>query len=281
MKKYKFSIKNKLRRGKVKRAIPLFASFFLAQFPLPAGSMADKQHTSAFSPDSETLKFIRFELDMYKLYEDAGLEQAGLSLEVFNKAMVGYLNLLHQGKLSDKKILTIADFDKPSSEKRLWVIDLEGRQILFNSLVAHGKNSGLEKAEVFSNTVQSEMSSLGFYVTQNIYQGKHGLSLRLEGMDQNYNNNALERNVVVHGADYVSDAFVKQNGRLGRSQGCPALPMANHKEIISTIQDNTCLYLHASDSGYYSQYLDNNVAMDTYYNQNTYAMNTANNNWQI
>ena len=266
MKKYKFNVSKKWGRSKARRAIPLFASFFLAQFPLPAGNMAGSQTASVFSPTSETLKFINFELDLYKLYEDAGLQAAGLNLEVFNKAMVGYLNLLHQGKLSDKKILAIADFDKPSAEKRLWVLDLENRKLLHHSLVAHGKNSGLEKAETFSNVPQSEMSSLGFFVTQGTYQGKHGLSLKLEGMDKNYNTNAAVRNVVVHGADYVSEDFVKQHGRLGRSQGCPALPMDTHEEIISTIQDRTVLYLHASDAGYYSEYLDNNVAMETYFN---------------
>jgi hypothetical protein len=220
----------------------------------------------------ETLKFVNFELDMLKIYEDAGLSAAGLSLEVFNKAMVGYLNLKHEGAISDKSILTIADFDQPSAQKRFWVIDIAEKKLLFHSLVAHGKNSGNAMAETFSNTPFSEMSSLGFYVTQGTYIGKHGLSLKLEGMDKNFNSNAAERSVVVHGADYVSEDFIQQNGRLGRSQGCPALPMENHEAIIDTIKDKTVLYLHAADAGFYSSLLDTQVAMETYYNNNTWKL---------
>lgn len=266
MKKYKFHINNNWSRQKVRRAIPLFASFFLAQFPLPAGSFSDKKAVPTFSSSPETLKFINFELDVLKIYEDAGLAEAGLSLEVFNKAMVGYLNLMHEGAIADKKILTIADFDVPSTQKRLWVLDLENNKLLYNSLVAHGKNSGWKEAGQFSNTIESEMSSLGFFVTQGTYQGKHGLSLKLEGLDKNFNDNASKRNVVVHGADYVSESFVDKNGFLGRSQGCPALPMDMHEKIIDTIKEKTVLYLHASDAGYYSSHLDTKIAMETFYN---------------
>jgi hypothetical protein len=271
MKKYRFNVNKTWGRAKVRKAIPLFASFFLAHFALPAGNLTEKQNMSVFTVNPETLRFVNFELEMLKIYEDAGLAAAGLSLEVFNKAMVGYLNLKHDGAIAEKQILTIADFDQPSSQKRLWVIDVNSKQLLFHSLVAHGKNSGNATAEEFSNTPDSEMSSLGFYVTQGTYQGKHGLSLKLEGMDQNFNTNAAKRSVVVHGADYVSEDFIKQNGRLGRSQGCPALPMENHAEIINVIKDHTVLYLHAADAGFYSSHLDTKVAMETYYN-NTWKM---------
>ena len=271
MKRYRFNVNKSWGRAKARKAIPLFASFFLAHFALPAGNLGEKQNMSVHAVNPETLRFLNFELDMLKIYEDAGLAAAGLNLEVFNKAMVGYLNLKQQGVLSGKKIITIADFDQPSAQKRLWVIDIEGRKLLFHSLVAHGKNSGNAMAEEFSNTPFSEMSSLGFYVTQSTYTGKHGLSLKLEGMDKNFNTNAAKRCVVVHGADYVSEDFIKQNGRLGRSQGCPALPMDSHEAIIDTIKDQTVLYLHSADAGYYSSLLDTKVAMETYYN----------NTWQI
>lgn len=266
MKKYNFKLKNNWSRRKARKAIPLFASFFLAQFMLPAGNIPHNSKMTTVSPTPEALRFINFELDIYNLYEEFGLQEAGLDLEVFNKAIVGYLNLSQQGKLSEKKLLTIANFDKPSSEKRLWVLDLGAKKILYNSLVAHGKNSGIEKAENFSNTAESNMSSLGFYVTHDTYIGKHGLSLKLEGMDAESNTNAADRNVVVHGADYVSEDFIKQNGRLGRSQGCPALPMDTHQEIIEAIKDNTVLYLHASKAGYNSEYLDTTIAMESFYN---------------
>lgn len=265
MGKYKIKLNKKWTRHQVRKAIPLFASFFLAQFPLPAGNIKENPKMAVITPTSEALKFVNFELKVLSLYEDAGLQEAGLSLEVFNKAMVGYLNLYNKGALSNKKLLTIADFDKSSAEKRLWVIDLSARKLVHNSLVAHGKNSGLEKAENFSNVSKSEMSSLGFYVTHGTYQGKHGLSLKIEGMDAGYNTNAADRHVVVHGADYVSEEFVKQNGRLGRSQGCPALPMETHAEIIDLIKNETCLYLNASDLDYRSDYLDAELAMNTFY----------------
>lgn len=272
MRRYRFNVNKGWGRKKARKAIPLFASFFLAHFALPAGNLTEKhQNMSVLTVNPETLKFINFELDMLQIYEDAGLGAAGLSLEVFNKAMVGYLNLKHDGALSDKSILTIADFDQPSSQKRLWVIDVAAKKLLFHSLVSHGKNSGNAMAEEFSNIPNSEMSSLGFYVTQDTYMGKHGLSLKLEGMDENFNSNAADRHVVVHGADYVSEDFIRQHGRLGRSQGCPALPMENHAQIIEAIKDKTVLYLHSADSGFYSSLLDTQVAMETYYN-NTQKM---------
>lgn len=265
MKKYRFNVNSSWGKGKARKAIPLFASFFLAHFALPAGNLTGKQHASVLTVNPEALRFVNFELDMLRFYEDAGLEAAGLRLEVFNKAMVGYLNLKKAGLLSDKNILTVADFDQPSSQKRFWVIDINAKKLLFNSLVAHGKNSGNELAETFSNVPESEMSSLGFYVTQGTYTGKHGLSLKIEGMDKNFNSNASKRCVVVHGADYVSEDFIRQNGRLGRSQGCPALPMENYAEIIDTIKDQTVLYLHAANAGFYSSHLDTRTAMEAYY----------------
>jgi hypothetical protein len=267
MKKPKFKIRSKWSRKHARKAIPLFASFFLGQFPLPAGDIADRNHKATFAPSAEALKFVQFELEIYSLYEEMGLEKTGLNLEVFNKAMVGYLNLLHAGDITNKNILTIADFDKHSSEKRLWVLDVHARKILHQSLVAHGKNSGFEMAERFSNVPESEMSSLGFYVTQDTYIGKHGVSLKLNGMDEEYNKNAYDRNIVIHGAEYAGEDFVKQYGRLGRSQGCPALPMKNHREIIDNIKGGSVLYLHASKADYDSQFLDTNVAMNTFFSQ--------------
>ena len=275
MKKSRIRLRNKWGRRQAKKAIPLFASFFLAHSPVPAGNTTHKQNATVVAPNVEALKFIQFELEIYDLYEQIGLQEAGLSLEVFNQAMVGYLNLLEKGDLANPGVLTIADFDQSSVEKRFWVLDLEAKKILHQSLVAHGKNSGLEMAEQFSNVVQSEKSSLGFYVTKDTYQGKHGLSLKLEGMDEEFNKNAYDRNIVVHGAEYVSESFVKQHGRLGRSQGCPALPMENHQEIIDAIKGGSCLYLHASKADYKSNLLDTEVAMNTFYTkaQPAYAYN--------
>nr|GFB21133.1 hypothetical protein [Tanacetum cinerariifolium] len=127
---------------------------------------------------------------------------------------------------------------------------------LYTSLVAHGHNSGENEANNFSNTDQSNMSSLGFYVTGQEYEGKHGHSLRLQGVDEGFNTNAAARAVVMHGADYVSEAFIKQNGRLGRSLGCPALPLDQYSQIIDAVHGGSCLFLNKSNAGYSSKYLN-------------------------
>ena len=174
-----------------------------------------------------------------------------LSYEVFNKAYHGYLNLLNAGKISkDKAILSICDFSMPSSENRLWIIDLIKKKVLFNTYVAHGQGSGDDMATSFSNDFNSHKSSLGFYVTSDIYDGEHGTSLRLIGMDMGFNDAAYERGIVVHGADYVCNKFVSNNQRLGRSWGCPAVPAKLSTPIINTIKDSTCLFIYYPESKY-------------------------------
>jgi len=199
------------------------------------------------------------------LYTDAGLNAAGLDFEVFKKALTGYLNLKTYGELSEKEIISIADFNLPSSKKRLWIVDLAKKELLFNTYVAHGQGSGDNMASKFSNKANSHQSSLGFYVTGEIYHGKHGLSLKLDGMDQNINNNARNRAIVVHGADYVSEDFINRHGRLGRSHGCPAVPQSLTPAIIDTIKGNTCLFINAPSSvSYASSYLDQSRALETF-----------------
>ena len=126
----------------------------------------------------------------------------------------------------------------------MWIIDMNQNKIILNSLVAHGKNSGEEYADNFSNKNQSNKSSLGFFATGEVYQGKHGLSLKLDGLEKGINDNARQRDVVVHGADYVSENFIKNHKRLGRSQGCPAVPVELSKKIIETIKDKSCLFIY-------------------------------------
>jgi hypothetical protein len=126
----------------------------------------------------------------------------------------------------------------------MWVIDLEKNIVLFQTLVAHGRNTGEEYAKEFSNQAESFKSSIGFYATGEIYKGKHGLSLKLDGLEKGLNDNARKRAVVIHGADYVSESFIKQNKRLGRSQGCPAVPVEMNEKIINAIKDKSCLFLY-------------------------------------
>ena len=163
--------------------------------------------------------------------------------KTFSEALKGFYLLKERGIIK-KDILTLIDFSMSSSMKRLWVIDLSTNTVLFQSLVAHGRNTGEEFATVFSNLNSSNKSSLGFYATGEIYRGKHGASLRLDGLERGVNDHARQRAVVMHGADYVSESFIRSHNRLGRSQGCPALPVELTNEIIETIKDKSCLYIY-------------------------------------
>jgi len=172
------------------------------------------------------------------------------SFEVFRKSLIGYYNLLNQDKIKDKALLSIIDFSLPSDKKRLRIVNLDEKTILFNDLVAHGRNSGNVIAETFSNVAESHMSSQGFYITGNTYFGKHGLSLRLNGVEKGINDNAFDRAIVMHGADYVSEDFIKTYGRLGRSLGCPSVSSEISKDVIETIKDRSCLFIYSPASKY-------------------------------
>ncbi|REH00377.1 murein L,D-transpeptidase catalytic domain family protein [Flavobacterium aquicola] len=165
------------------------------------------------------------------------------NLVCFGEALKGFYSLKEKGKIKSN-ILTLVDFSLSSNVKRLWIIDLSSNMVLFQSLVAHGRNTGDEFATNFSNTPESFKSSLGFYVTGEVYNGKHGISLKLDGLEKGMNDNARDRAVVIHGADYVSDSFIKNHKRLGRSQGCPAVPVQFASEIITMIKGQTCLYIY-------------------------------------
>lgn len=184
------------------------------------------------------------------LYDSLQLDQTGLSQEALEYAMKGY-NYLQEKGLVARNILSICDFSQSSRNKRLYVIDMESRKLLYNTYVAHGKNSGTEFATSFSNKAESLKSSLGFYVTQGTYMGIHGLSLKIEGLERGFNDNAQKRNIVVHGCEYTGGSFVKSNNYCGRSFGCPAVPAQQSASIIQTLKTGSCLFIyHPSASGY-------------------------------
>lgn len=180
------------------------------------------------------------------------------SKNMFDLAYDGFLKLKEEGKIK-KDILSIVNFEQSSNNKRLWIIDLKSKKVLFNTLVAHGRNSGDEFATSFSNVNSSYKSSLGFYITGGTYTGKHGNSLKLFGMEKNINDAAYERAIVIHGADYVSNEFSQTYGRIGRSLGCPAVPIELANDIIATIANGSCLFLYKNDAKYLSssKYLKN------------------------
>lgn len=187
------------------------------------------------------------------VYEHIGLQNAGLSFEVFNYAVKGRDYLVNKGLILKDQVLTVVDFTKPSSEKRMYVIDLDNEKILFHTYVAHGQNSGAEFAENFSNKPESFQSSLGFYETLGTYNGKHGYSMKLAGLESGINDRAEERAIVMHSAPYVSESFIRTKGFLGRSWGCPALPEAYNRPIIDKIKDGSCLFIYGKNNNYLKQ----------------------------
>lgn len=182
------------------------------------------------------------------LYHEMALAGT-IDYAVFERAIAGHNRMGGH----DKDILTVIDFTKPSTEKRLFVIDLKLKKILFISYVAHGRNSGEKYATSFSNREGSFKSSLGFYKTENTYYGKNGYSLVLDGLERGINDKAKERAIVMHGATYADPSTIRSCGRLGRSLGCPALPLAVSKKIIDAIKGGTLLYIHGDDKTYASR----------------------------
>ena len=185
-----------------------------------------------------------------ELYTDLHLAESGMHEEVFDLALKGFNKLEGSGKIQNEDKITIVDFSQPSNQKRLYVIDLNKKQILFQSYVSHGRGSGELWAKSFSNQSSSYKSSPGFYVTEETYTGHNGYSLRLDGLEKGINDNARNRSIVMHGARYASESAINELGFLGRSQGCPAIPLALHKPIINSIKDGTCLFIYTPDESY-------------------------------
>lgn len=191
------------------------------------------------------------QIDNSDLYVSMKLADVGLNSKVFTIAMRGFKKLENKGKLKNASIITIVDYSQSSNKKRLYVIDLKNEKLLYNSYVAHGRNSGEEYAKFFSNEEGSLKSSLGFYITQQTVIGATtGFALMINGVENGFNNNAVKRSIIIHAAEYATEKFIKKNGRLGRSYGCPALPPELNKPIIETIKDGTCLFLYNPDDSY-------------------------------
>ncbi|MEO5783546.1 MAG: murein L,D-transpeptidase catalytic domain family protein [Ginsengibacter sp.] len=184
------------------------------------------------------------------LFDSLKLGRLGLGRRAYDYAMLGYEVLKNKKKLANDKILSIIDFSNPSGRKRLFVIDVKNYKLLFVTYVAHGKNSGLDKALYFSNEPESNKSSVGFYTTLSPYNGVHGYSLQLAGQEIGFNNNAKQREIVVHAADYVDESIVKSQGYIGRSLGCPALSPGIYKQVIDKIKNGTCLFVYGNDNRY-------------------------------
>ena len=220
------------------------AFLFLSLFFLPWNAISTRtSHVPAPHPVSAAIP-VSPETDGEALFEEMQLGGT-VNFLAFRQAVAGY----HRIEGKKKSILTLIDFTQPSTEKRLFVFDMEQKKMLYSSVVSHGRNSGENYATSFSNEVGSYKSSLGFYLTGSTYQGKNGYSLLLDGLEKDINDRARERAIVVHGAAYANPS-VCRSGRLGRSLGCPALPQALAKPIINTIKGGSVLFIYANNKEY-------------------------------
>lgn len=176
----------------------------------------------------------------------------GLNPEVWELAQKAYSKASAKG-FSHNPLLTIIDYSKPSTQPRLWVIDPDKKRVVLRDWVAHGRNSDGEQslfAEFFSNQPQSLASSLGVFVTGQTYKGKHGLSLRLKGLEKDFNANAEKRDIVMHAAPYVSRNFIRKAGRLGCSYGCMAVSPTSRNKIIDNLKNGSVVFAYYPDKNW-------------------------------
>lgn len=190
--------------------------------------------------------------------------RGGVNPRVFSLALDAAACAVRSRAVTDPPTLTVIDYSRPSTEKRLWVYDLSRRTLLYEELVAHGQGSGGNLATAFSNTRDSRQSSLGLFVTEGTYIGQNGYSLRLNGLDRGFNDRARERAIVMHGAPYVSAAVAAAQGRLGRSWGCPALREPVASEVIDRVKGGSLVFAYYPNETWLgaSRYLGDCAAAD-------------------
>ena len=201
---------------------------------------------------NDSIRTNSFDPEMELIYDSLQLEKRGLRKEAFNYAYTGYKKLEEEGMLNKEGLITICDFSQSSKRKRLYLIDLKECKLLLNTYVAHGKNSGGEYARKFSNKPESLQSSLGFYRTKRTYYGGHGLALTISGLEPGFNDKAERRKIVVHGSQYIGDNYKRWGKFMGRSFGCPAVPMKQSKILINMIKDGSCLFIYHPSKNYLS-----------------------------
>lgn len=215
-------------------SIALVCAVVLCAPPADAGGRGSQPQRSPALPSADELSRV------------IPAKSTGLRREVLDLALRAYQCGRARGEI-DRSRLTIIDYSLPSTQKRLWVIDLDRRKLLFNELVAHGRESGENAAVSFSNSLGSHKSSLGLFRADATYMGRHGYSLNLAGLEPGINDRAYQRRVVVHGADYVAPEFVARHGRLGRSYGCPALDRRVSGRVIDEIKDGGAVFAFYPD----------------------------------
>ena len=197
----------------------------------------------------------QYAADLTGSMSDAAFEGSGLRPQVFEMALMAFQSAFEQG-LSSSTTVTIIDYELHSSAKRLWVIDLEQQALLFHEYTAHGVGSDRNhdgRIESVSNTNNSNQSNVGLMRTAETYNGAHGASMRLDGLEAGFNDNARLRNIVMHPSWYVDDKFVERHGRAGRSHGCPALDPDVSGELIQTIKGGSLVFAYYPDPAWLEQ----------------------------
>jgi len=177
---------------------------------------------------------------------DAGVA-SGISSSVLQLAVSAVSCAVNSRAIETPETLTVIDYSLPSTEPRLWVFDVASGRMLFKELVAHGRNTGENMATNFSDTINSRQSSLGLFVTRDTYVGSNGYSLRMDGLEPGFNGKAMERAIVMHGAPYVNETLARQQGRIGRSWGCPALREAIARDVIDTVRGGGVVFSYYPD----------------------------------
>lgn len=217
---------------------------------LYAGNKSSPVRFQSLFTVSDSIGIISPDAEMESIYDSLKLQKRGLRKEAFKYAYLGYKKLQQEGELNKEGIITICDFSQSSKRKRLYLINLKECKLLLNTYVAHGKNSGGEYAKRFSNRPESLQSSLGFYRTKRTYYGGHGLALTLTGLEPGFNDKAERRKIVLHGSQYIGDNYRRWGKFMGRSFGCPAVPMRQSKILINTIKDGSCLFIYHPSKNY-------------------------------
>lgn len=200
---------------------------------------------------SSTLAFAKPADNITKELNHLSQKAPTLNKDVLKLALTAYHKASDKGTVK-KQILTVIDYSLPSSKQRMWVFDLNKEKLLYNTYVAHGRNSGMSVPKHFSNRTSSKETSLGTYVTRDTYIGSKGYSLNLQGLEKGFNDNAYKRRVVVHGAWYVEPSFIKKAGRAGRSWGCPSIAKTLAKPLINAIKGGSVLFAYYPDKKYLS-----------------------------
>ena len=214
------------------------------------GTCTDKTHN--FHADLDSVEI--FEYKIRSVYDSVKLSGI-IDYSVFRKAYIGYSNMF--SRLDNMNILTVIDYSLPSSVKRMAVIDILNRKLLWHTYVAHGRKTGGMYAESFSNEAGSGKSSIGFFITAETYTGRYGYSLRLDGLEHT-NSNSRSRAIVLHGAEYVNADYISENGMPDGSGGCPAVSSLESRKIIDIVKGGSCLFIYYPDTAYMdlSPYLD-------------------------